>query len=462
MHSSKLLTLLERLSKRQMATLADVVHSPFFTKNQSVVLLFEALAIHYPDFSSCTREDLFHSVFPSKPFNDLKLRHLMSILLGLAEQSLVVPPFLERVEAARDLATVMSEMELPKHYRSAMRRYDRLLKEAPGLSPELSYDAFRFGILREREPMHSAEVASLVDAHSHLDDFYLSSKLRQACISFSRKHTSQKDLSTPLLEEILSHLSTSPPRSPLVSLYHLALLAQLHPSETEYFRKLKGALGIYDSALSPELAKELHILARNHCIRRMNSGDAHFTEELFDLYKGAMKKGLLHAADGHFSPSSFKNIVSTGLKLKAFGEVEAFIEGFGESLPEAFRSDYIHFSLGKLRFEQRDFREVPAHLRKVLYRDPFIQLDSRVLLMKTWYEMDQLELLESAIERNRKFVQRWKFQAYHRENYQHILKAMEGLVAVAGLGTEPRRRLREQVGEMEPLTEKAWFLEKLD
>ena len=324
MSSSKLLELLSRMSRRQMATLEDLVHSPFFNKNAEVRQLFTFLGLKHPDFNGVDRKSLAVEAFPKQQVDDLKVRHLMSILLALAEKALVLPELFAGPEIDRRVAETLGTMDLPKHYRSALRRYEGRLKKAPGLSPALSYESYRHGLVLEHDPQRKQASDSLEDAYTHLDEFYLSSKLRQTCVSISRKHGAATGPGTAMLEEILSYLQKHPPRSPLVHLYFLALQTQLEPGKEEHFKALKAGLLVQDERLSPELAKELHILARNYCIRRMNDGHVLYTQELFDLYRSALSKGLLHATDGHFSPASFKNIVSTGLKLRAFSEVEAF------------------------------------------------------------------------------------------------------------------------------------------
>ncbi|MEM7039410.1 MAG: hypothetical protein AAF570_20725 [Bacteroidota bacterium] len=459
MHKSKLFQLLSYLTPAEMDRLQDVVDSPVLNKHADVRALFDLLVSGYPDFSGDAfgKQQLFSALYPGKPFNDLRLRHIASLLLGLAEKSLVMHEMLSGFHFNQTLMGVYARKGLKKHFAAAGRRAERLRGET---SPESHHRAFELGLTNGAFPgAPAAESQRLAQTHDHLDLFYVTAKLRQACIHLSRHRLYQADSAPRFLEETLQILAQPFQDAPLVLLYRAAIDMQRATDDPAHFTRFKTHLHNFAPQLDRHLAVELHILARNFCIHRINAGDAAFTRQLFDLYKMALHSGFLTDEDGHIPAPTFKNIVINGLKLAEFAEIEAFIHDHADQLPPDLRADYLHFSLGKLAFEKGEFREAARTLQRVRRNDLYLDLDARILLIKVWYKLDEIELLAAAIQRTRQFVRRSKVIGYHKENYQNFLKMVEKLGGIRS--PQKHAEMAAIVKATEPLTEKNWLQKEL-
>jgi hypothetical protein len=100
-------------------------------------------------------------------------------------------------------------------------------------------------------------------------------------------------------------------------------------------------------------------------------------------------------------------------------------------------------------------------LQKVNYRDTFVNLAAKTLLLKTWYELDELDTLQSHLDAMRNFIHRKRVLGYHRTNYLNIIKYTDKLLNVNRLDKKEVAKLKEIIEQEENLTEKEWLLEKI-
>ena len=93
MYTSKLIQLLRTLSYKEMKRLGKFVESPFFNENEEVVQLFSYIRSHLGEEAekeALSKERVFAALFPTEPFKDLRIRHLMSALNKLTKRFLSI------------------------------------------------------------------------------------------------------------------------------------------------------------------------------------------------------------------------------------------------------------------------------------------------------------------------------------------------------------------------------------
>lgn len=466
MQKSRLLRLLRTFSESEIRSFEDFVFSPFHNKNERVRDLMVYLKGKYPDFTEAEvdRKVVFEVVYPGAPFRDLKIRHLMSMLLKLAESFLVLNrPGAMRWENQLSLLNEYQRRGLDRHFESTQKRIGEGLSKQPTRDENYFLSQYRLEMMREEFRVNRQVMDSgLVQISAHLDQFYLVNKLKHFCTQLVRKSILKEVQSLEMQTEILQHLDQKEYDTPLINLYKMALLMMSDREESKWFFEFKALLQQYDGVLMKETGQELHILARNYCIQAMNSGKTAFSRELFDLYRLALEGGFLQNDHGRIPPSAFKNIVSTSIKLQEFEWVEGFIDQFSSALDATHQSDYLEFSQARLAFAKEDFREALKLLGQLDYRELFIQADARVLLLKTYYELGEVEVLESLLMSFRKFIRRNKLLAYHRTNYLNIIELTRALIETNLFEPADRDKLKERILGIGVLTERGWLLSKLD
>lgn len=460
MEESKLLQLLRSFSSSELQRYEEVMDSPVFNQNRFVAVLGKEISRKLISGEPVgSKKDTYRLLYPDENFNDLKFRKAMSSCYQLAELVLALDEWEGSETYDLQVMKATAGRKLEKQFNSAFRRFKKKAGKRDEIQPEYFWHSFQVGLLATSfhgKPVDEKMPMSELDAH--LDEFYLMTKLRQACVLHSRNQLPETGHQKDFLRNLMRFAELRRPLHSLSEIYRIALLTQLEPGNPGHFQKLKTHLARHRLQIAHVPGAELHILARNHCIRQINLGDQSYIQQLFDLYRLALEGGYLLDSNGHILPSAFKNIVSTGLKLKAFSEVEEFVQENGQLLAPEYQADFLNFSLGKIRFAQGQFRAVAKLLQTVSYNDLFIELDSRILLLKTWYELGEMDLLEAALNGTRKIVRRRKIQAYHRKNYLNNLKMVERL-----LKQYPEKAPAKFMAELRSfseLSEREWLLEK--
>src|SRR5690606_8249450 len=134
--------------------------------------------------------------------------------------------------------------------------------------------------------------------------------------------------------------------APIVIYYQILLTYREPQNEAHYF-KLKHLIEEHISLFPESEAKEILDAALNYSIKKINAGNEKYGRETFDLYRHSLDRGLLHVS-GKLSPWSFKNIVTTGLRLNEFEWVESFINTYKADLDIRARDNAVTFNLAQL------------------------------------------------------------------------------------------------------------------
>jgi len=387
----------------------------------------------------------------------------MSILLKVTEEFLAAQSVRQnKVSRNIKLLDIYKKRNLSKHFESGARQIEELQSERNSSDPFYHYHQYRIEMQREMfldQKEGRRKVTGLQKVSDHLDSFYLINKLKQCCAMVSHRNVFGQQYDLKMMDEVLAHLKTNRYDIPLLNLYHSGLLTLVEPEDESHFTELKKNLAKHLSSFIREEASDLHLLARNYAIKRLNTGDGKYVRELLDLYKLGLNTVVLDE-NGVMPPGSFKNIVAVGLKLKEYKWTEKFIREYSQKMEEQYQKDYQNYNLAKLFFEKREYNKVTDLLLNVEYKDIFIAVDARTLLIKTYYEMGEYGMLDSQLDSFKQFVRRKKELAYHARNYLNTVRFTKKLMSMNGSGKEAER-LRKKIADETMLTEKAWLTEKL-
>ena len=142
----------------------------------------------------------------------------------------------------------------------------------------------------------------------------------------------------------------------------------------------------------------------------------------FEIYQTLLEKGIIFK-NGELLPWDYKNIVTLGLRLKEFEWIEGFIKNFNHKLPAKFQENALTYNLANLYFSQKRYDDVIRLLSTVEYKGLYYALDGRWLLLRTYYELQEMEAMESLVESFRIFLLRNKLLSKTKQrpvSYTHL------------------------------------------
>ena len=237
--------------------------------------------------------------------------------------------------------------------------------------------------------------------------------------------------------------------------------------EVHYFRFRKKLTEISADCPLDEL-RTLYPYAVNYCIRKSNLGQSKFLPELFSLYQEMISLGVLYQ-QGKLNPADVKNIVSLGIRLEEYRWTEGFLEQCVDYLPEEQKENSLVYNQAHLYYAKGAFRQAMQLLTQVEFDDPFYYPGAKTLLLKIYYELDEIEGLQSLIHAFQEWLRRNRtLSAYQKEVHQNLLKFLRKLqlirirYQVSGWKRVAKAmdRLRIEIHQTQRISQKAWLEEK--
>ena len=465
MKNSLLLEALEKLDKKERREFQRMAQSPFFNQREEVARLYDYLAeclwVHrvIPD-----KRQAFAHLFGSAPYNDHRIRVLMSFLLRLLEQYFQYQVF-TRSEAEQKLALARAyrQRQLPRHFRRCLQSARK--EEQKASHQGASFYAWRFQLqLEEYQFLASRKRTAefnLKSINRDLDTYFLASKFRQACLALSHQAVYRIDYSYGLMDELVAFLEDSELLAlPVIALYYHCYRALSDPEEGQHFSQFIQLLFGQEHHFTLDEQQDLYLLGINFCTKRYNEGDASYLKKQLQLYERGLEQGLF-IREGYLSRFTYRNIVTLGLILKEYQWVEHFLYEYRIKLEPEHQTGMFNFCLARLAYSQQQFGKALELLQQASFREPLLHLSAKAIVIKIFYELGEIGPLEAQLEALRVFLRRKKLVAYHRENYGNMLKYIRRLLELPPNERKGREQLRREVGKEKALAERAWLLEQL-
>ncbi len=469
MHNSKLLNLWRCFSTKQIKRLGDFIHSPFFNKQEELILLFDYLKKYAPAFKrkkALDKELVFAAVFPNTPYNAKQLSYHMSNLVKLSERFIIIC-HLEKDEIAQNsyLIKQYNDWNLEKKHINTLKELSRLLTQMPYRHAEYYYEQYclaelaTFSFTRQHKRQHSEGVQEAID---NLDVFYLSKKLSYTCEMMNRQSMTTGTYEVLFLQEILQHLANnSYEEHPCITIYH-KILMMLQDSDSEiHFNQLKNLLNEFAHLFPAIEARTLYTYAINYTIKKINQGATHYQWQLFQLYLEVLNKKIIFD-NGQLSPWTYKNIISIALRLKEYDWTANFINDYKEYLEPSVQENAVTYNMAYLKFYQQQYDDALVLLQQVEFSDVYYSLDSRALLSKIYYELNETDLLYSHIHAFKAYLRRNKFiSEYVKEIYFNLIEFMRQLEKIDEQSKDKLYELQQTIENTKKIADLAWLRQKV-
>ena len=472
MFSDKLISLLKTLTRVESTRLHKFLVSPYFNEQQEVIWLFEwvmqALRKEETAATQLTKEKVWTALYPKRKPDDAHLRRLASDLTKLTLQFLVQEARHEDpLGEALELQKVLEKPELKKHLDSAERQMSRLLENTPGKSSSHYLHQFQANwhiFSRSSKVMASSDyMEKLVPADQYLEYFYVVQKLKfyVAWLFYSKFRSTDQHLL--LMNGFWQHIQDEKFADiPLIVVYQKVIACLTEPNDESHFRQLLLDLEQQGAHITKEDLRECYHIAQNYCAIKINQGHNEYYREMFDIFRITIENQLLLEGD-RLPESVYKNIITVSLGVGEYEWAENFIQQYAEYLPVNIRENARTFNLAYLYFHLKQFPKVIELLRNVEYSDVVYALSAKLILVRTYYDTDEVMALDSLIDSFRIFLRRNKIISKNQKReYNGFLNIVKKLTSIPVGDQAAIAKLRQRVTETASTMPKKWLLEKMD
>ncbi|MCB0662710.1 MAG: hypothetical protein KDC24_08220 [Saprospiraceae bacterium] len=469
MEKSRLLEVFNALSKKEIRDLRKWLHSPAHNQREDVQLLFEYLENigQEADEKLLLKETVYSSLFPDEAFDDAKFRQTTHFLLKAIEEYFIYQELRsDEVRAKTGLARVYRKKKIPKAFGAAMRDAHKEQEKYPFRNEHFHRNDFLLQLeeYSYRETQKRTAEMNLQDLGNALEVTFLADKLRYSYLMIAHQVVYKTEYDFGMLEEVLKYVEEKDFMSiPAIAVYYYGYKANVEKDNPSHFQHLKTTIIENESKFPQAERRDIYLMAINYLINRMNSGDSLAVKELFEFYKNGIEKEILIENES-LSRFTFRNVVSLGLILKEYGFVEKFIPTYATFLESKNRDSIVHYSRALLHFERKDYETAMQLLMQVEYDDLLMNLSAKSMLIRMFYEEDELDALESLLESMRTYMQRKKVMGYHKSNFSNLIRMTKKLVKINPFNREQVEKLRKDVVEANPMggRERNWLLQQID
>jgi len=412
-----------------------------------------------------SKQKIFSALFKIKTYNDLKLRYMSFELLCACEDFIVFQGISQNPNQYQlYLLQYYRKHGLAKFFEQTFSSVKHNLSEQPFRDSEYFFvnmqadSEYNKHLKAKRNRGIEPNIQRLSD---DLDMFYLLNKLKVYSEALNYKNILKVDYNIRFVDHLLQEIGKFDlGQYPALKIHYLGLMTLLENEKEEHFYGLKTAIEKHKKVFTDEELNDLYVLARNYCIKKINLGNKKFARELFDLYQWELES-LNESGAKELSPAVYKNMITLAFLLNELEWIYHFVEDYTHYLPEEHRESYYNFNMANYYFKKQNYDKVIELLAHVEYNDVFIQLGSKALLLKTYFELREYLPFDSLLHSFSVLLKNKKALGYHRDVYLNFIRYCKKLFFPQNLSDRERISLRKEIGARKELAEKEWLLEKL-
>lgn len=411
------------------------------------------------------RSEVIKQVF-GKQEPDIKLRRLSSSLFHLLEKVIASIQF-EKDSILQELMILRGyrEMGAEKLFDSKSQAIAKKLEqytvgERRAISAYFHEDEVHRFLDNRKDRSIEPNLQKMMDT---LDTFYIGSKLKIVCEMQNHASVLDYEYRIDQVNALISKVSNDDSLiNPYISVYKSIFEMLNRPAETELMSTVIKLGEEHKEAFAKEDLRDIYLYCANSCIKQIVGGNEEMLERLLVVYQKLMENDLLLEA-GVLSPWTFKNIVTAGLRAKNYEYVFQFIDTYVEKLDERYRKDAHSYSLASLHFARGAYSEVLENLQNVKYQDVFYALDSRALLLKTYYHLGEFEALQALCESFRIFILRHpELSETRKKNFNNLIRITKGMTkAVLSDKISVLKKFQNELDNGLVVSDKSWLRRQL-
>ncbi len=447
-------------SKPELKRLNKYIHYSEWRDSPIITKCHELYYIHAKEKNNLdfTKNELFQHTYPGEKMNDSKLRFTQNRLLFAIKQFIVNDAFeQENIFTSKIWMDFLIDKKLKKNLQNHTQE-DREIKNSDYRylndyfrSQEESYISFQNP--KEQEKKYHSIQKVMDKAQLFSDLVFIKNYCSQ--ITFSHKYNSVPvELQLDKLAQIKS--KTDIQKHPEFQVY-LGLIDLLKDNNEKSYLHFKTQL--FKTLDIWEDAEKINLLAYllNYTSAQINAGNTIYIDEQYDLFQKFEAQGIFKIKD-YINHGRINNVVFIYLRKKEFAQAESFVQNHIIFLNEVFAKSCLHFNLARIQFEKSNYKEC---LRELLYvdfsNDSFYSLNSKVILIKAYFELKETDALFSLFTSFREYIKKNKvFSEAAKTNCLEFIKKASKIYGAT------KSKIPGILGALEstPMVEKSWLIQK--
>src|SRR4030095_1295237 len=368
------------------------------------------------------RENMFAKLFPGEEFSETKLKNMISVLSGLAEDFLVHNSLkLDPIFSQKILAKEYLERNNDKLFLSTIKSIENKTAEKPFIGVKGIEETNELLRLKEKYYIRKNRFNESVPLRLQQSEYFSVSFI----INFIKRLKDTVILpvfynipfSNVMIDSVHSNLDLEKmvaelreKKFPMLwvieayySIYSAIRDHKLAESEANY-QKSKSLLYENLDNLPREEKFYLFDALTVYCIMREPS-DGKFSKECFEVYKKMLAGNIYSPAEKEpMMVTLFVNIMLWVIDISEYDWLETFMEQFSPKLPAEHREDITNFAFANLNLGRRSFEKALTYISKVRSDFLLYKLQVRNVKFKIYYELSMFDQAFSLVDSYRHYL----------------------------------------------------------
>ena len=454
MYNSKLFELISSLSVNEQKSLLEFL--PFSTLSNHATLYklidftIKQINAKKRNDNSLERRNVFQHIFPKEMYNEHKINKLLSDG-NKAIEGFIVFQTITQDSLYHQMALIdfYQRKGLDKYFENEIKQTESLLKDKAESVKKLN------SIIAIKEKSYEFDTQKNI-RQANFQDIYDVIRNYSQLIEIKYRNYALINLHPDLIDtENTSCLYQ------IHILIHKLLIR--HDLIDEYKECYQLIITNKDNIETDELRDCITILIAI-TIKQVHDDLENSRENLFSLFVFLITNNLVLQADKTISSAIYKNVTTIGLFLQRLVYVDNFIETYKNNLPEEVQEDVYSYNKAHLLYYKKEFESVLQLISTTKYKDVFYRLDSRVLLIKTYYALEKtdasyFDILNNSINAFKKYVYtNEELNDYYKTRYKNFIKSVLKLIQLNSDKIQTQKYI-EELNANKDVLEHKWLMD---
>ncbi|MEE9373796.1 MAG: hypothetical protein V3V00_12155 [Saprospiraceae bacterium] len=472
MKDFKLIRVLKKLSDKELEKLVLFINSPYFDFNSKTTNFFAKLL----SILNATPIDfnlLWQGCFVDK-YTDQRLSKMLFQCLQIVEKFLAIEHFQsDEIKTEKELLNAAIDKNLIELIPKSLKSLQKLLNESQTLTFEYysnRYELFNLyynlpgGFDRKiaiKKNKDSSEF--LLKADRILNEIFLSEKLRLAHLLENDNSVSNKKDKLTFIDEVFNFAKNTARKGSKPHFYLQLYALSKADNKLEEVKKLHKYVSKRSKIFSNLEFRNILFTLLNEAIRISNltKTEAYFVT--FDLYQIGLKNDTF-LVNSELLPDTFRNVVFNACKLKEFDWALDFIDQYQEKLNPKYQKTAVSFNKAIVFRSMGNYNKVIELLIHVEYEDLGYNIRSKLMLLISYFELNEFDTLDSLIKSFNVFLRRkTAIPTARKSSFLNFNTTLQNIVRVKERRDKVKlKSIRAKLESKMIARNKSWLLEKVE
>ncbi len=455
-----------------MARFRSFLQSPYFNLKEEMITFLNVALENIGEGKEeiyIDNETFWKKIYPDKSYEDVKFRKLNSDFNHLVEKFLVLEEFnMDKQNQTLLKIQSLSRRGGVKMNESLQRDVEFGRKIDPNRNANYYLNMYNieksiFRLISDEERKKDFKDINIDKISENLDIYFIAEKLKYYSDILSWNQIYNTSLNMRGIDIVIKLANNPLFRDvPVIAIFIKIIQIKTGKDQIENYYLLKELINQYLYLFPKNEAKEIMDQVLNFTISQVNKGNKAFEKESLDLYKKSLKEEIVFN-DQVLDVSDYRNIAVMGLRVGDYKWVENFLEEYKNNIEEKMRLNAYFFSKARLETYRKNHSLVIEYLNKINYDDVWYNINGRSLLIAAYYELQEIDALESLLNSYKAFINREKLlQKSRKKIFLDFIKYTSKLMKLSKHDKEKLKKLKKDLIETPGVVNKPWLLEKID